>query len=141
NYVTDVSHWPELHPASQRVPVVSRPGPLQLGDTFEEMIGAGARMRRMRWQVTECHAPWVWAATGHSQTGSAVHSEIKYLLTDAHGCTRLVRELRYSVDHPLLELLNWLYFQHQIRRESAAVLANLKARCEDDRKAGALELD
>src|SRR5262249_41925116 len=127
---TNVRNWPQIHPASKRVPVSSKDAPLFEGDTFEEIIAAGWRRRRMSWVVTSCDSPRLWTVEGHSLTGSPLRSRIRYRLSERDGTTTFVRELRYSVAHPLLRVLNRIYFQHRISRESESVLVNLKRRCE-----------
>src|SRR5262245_31830405 len=85
DYVTNVSNWPSIHPASRHTE--SKGVPLMLGDSFEEIVANGLQQRRMHWVVTTCDRPKSWAVEGTSVTGPRISARIAYALSDAGGTT------------------------------------------------------
>jgi uncharacterized protein YndB with AHSA1/START domain len=127
-YLTTAANWADWHPATLSVSGAADHS-ANPGETIVEEIHAGYRQERVTWKVTEKLAPYYWEIDGEGERGGV--AVIIYRLSERPGGTLFLRELCYRMPNPLLTLLDWVYVQFLMRKQSRTALHNLKRRLEN----------
>jgi uncharacterized protein YndB with AHSA1/START domain len=127
-YLTTAANWAAWHPATLSVSgAVDHSA--KTGEIIVEHIRAGSRQDRVTWKVTEKLAPFYWEFEGKGDHGGS--AVIIYRLSERPEGTLFLRELHYQMPNLLLTLLDWVYVQFLMRKQSLAALHNVKRELEN----------
>jgi hypothetical protein len=126
-HVATPGHWPEWHPSSLGVTGATDHS-LLAGEEVTESFPVAGRPGTARWTVREREEPRRWVIFGQVEGGGT--GTITYTLTAQDGATAFARDFTYTMNNPLLALLDTLLLRRRIEGESAEALRRLKARLE-----------
>lgn len=127
-HITTATNWTAWHPATLSVDGAADHS-ANPGEIIVEHIRVGNRQDRVTWKVTEKLAPSYWEFEGKGDHGGS--AVIIYRLSERPGGTLFLRELRYQMPNLLLALLDWVYVQFLMRKQSLSALHNLKRELEN----------
>jgi uncharacterized protein YndB with AHSA1/START domain len=123
DYVTAPMNWPQWHPSSVSVDVMTARS-LRVGEQVREAIAVGGRRDQVLWVVREYDRPHRWVIEGRGERGGT--ATITYRLSPAGRGTAFERELVYRVPGILLRLLDVLVIRGRMRAGSRQALEQLK---------------
>jgi uncharacterized protein YndB with AHSA1/START domain len=127
DFITTPANWPQWHPASVSVSE-NADHSLQPDEEVIEQIKVGGHQGEARWRVRERSAPSRWVIEGTGNNGG--RATITYILAEGPGGTNFERELVYSMPHPVLAALDWLFIRSRMKTDSGEALRRLKDRLE-----------
>ena len=126
-YVTTPGYWPEWHPSSLGVTGATDHS-LQVGEVVTESFLVAGRKGSAHWTVREREESRRWVIVGQVEGGGT--GTITYTLSPQDGGTFFEREFTYTMNNPLLTLLDSLVLRRRIDAESTEALRSLQVQLE-----------
>lgn len=123
-YVTTPANWPVWHPSSLSVSGDAAAHSGQCGEQVTEEFLVAGRRGSVVWTVTVREEPYVWTIDGRVEGDG--EGTISYVLTPSETGTTFTRTFKYSMNNPLLRLLDALVLRRRIEAESNEALRRLK---------------
>jgi uncharacterized membrane protein len=126
--LTDVDRLPEF--SDMTVDVRNGPGrPLQVGDTFEQVVRVLGVELETEWRVVEVQAPTLLRLDG-TASGDARASLVERLRPDGDG-THIELEVHYDLPLGILgKAVDAAYLHGKNEEQAEEILAKLKQLCE-----------
>lgn len=128
-YVTTPGNWPEWHPSSREVSGTTDHS-LDIGEQVREAFKVAGREGEVVWTVTDKQVPVKWVIEGEIVNGKGTGGTISYVLTSQNGATLFERTFEYRLIKYWHYLLNELFAERKVRRESRQAVEALKTALE-----------
>ncbi|MBL8150064.1 MAG: SRPBCC family protein [Blastocatellia bacterium] len=123
NYVTTASNWPEWHLSSMGVNAVKGKS-LEIGDRVTEDFCVAGKRGRVIWTAIDRRAPSYWVIRGEVEGGGG--GTITYNLTPEGKGTKFEREFVYKMPNAFLDIIDFLFIESRIKKESSKAVSKLK---------------